>query len=101
MINNMSLSFIFAMFVELTTNSKSLAVLLPIISSCMPFVWKEGSFKVLDVAEIIITSLMSVTMSVMLIGMINNEVILLIQLVLLIVEILLYLSIIKKIQHSS
>lgn len=101
MINNMSLSFIFAMFIELTTDSKSLAVILPTITSCIPFVWKESSFKVLDIAEIIITSLMSVAMSVMLIGMTDNKVIWLIQLFLLIIEILLYLSITKKIQHNS
>jgi hypothetical protein len=97
MINSMSLAFIFAMLVELATGSKSLAVILPMISVCTPVLWTIRQLNVVDIMEVSIASLMSVSMSVMLIGMIDNQVILVIQSCLLSIEALLYIAVTRKI----
>ncbi|MFD1674778.1 hypothetical protein [Alicyclobacillus fodiniaquatilis] len=93
MMNTMALAFIFAMFVELATGSKSLAVLVPFISVCVPMVWGMKEFGILEIGEIGITSLMSISMSVMLLGMVNNRVVWLIQMCLLLVEMLLFFAV--------
>jgi hypothetical protein len=100
MLNSMSLAFLFAMVVELTTGSKPMALVLPLVTVCVPLVVLMKPLNVLDIVESVIASLMSTSMSVMLIGMVDNQVIWLIQFCLLAVEILLYLSVVRKIRWS-
>ncbi|KPV42326.1 hypothetical protein [Alicyclobacillus ferrooxydans] len=93
MLNNMSLTFIFAMLVELTTDSKSASIILPMVTVCLPLLWTARTFQYIEIVELLITSIMSVSMSVMLIGMLTNQVVWLIQISLVFVEVLLFLSI--------
>ncbi|MFB5191165.1 hypothetical protein [Alicyclobacillus fastidiosus] len=93
MLNSMSLAFVFSMFVELATGSKVIAVILPLISVCVPLILSMKPLNVLDIIESGIASLMSISMSVMLIGMMDNQVIWVIQCLLLAIEVLLYLSV--------
>jgi hypothetical protein len=96
MVNSMALAFIFAMLIELTTGSKSLAIIVPLITVCLPIVLMVKPFSVLDAIESCMATLMSVSMSVMLIDMVNPTVIWLIQCILVLIEALLYLSILRK-----
>lgn len=98
MLNSMSLAFIFAMLIELTTGSKSLAVIIPVVTVCLPMVLMMKPFNVLDMVESCIANLMSVSMSVMLIGMVDHSVIWVIQCVLVLVEIMLYMVVLRKIR---
>ncbi|GMA60638.1 hypothetical protein NZD89_13530 [Alicyclobacillus fastidiosus] len=101
MLNSMSLAFVFSMFVELATGSKMIAVILPLLSVCVPLILSMKPLNVLDVIESGIASLMSISMSVMLIGMIENKVIWLIQCLLLAIEFLLYLSVTRGVSHDA
>lgn len=98
MINCMALAFIFAMLIDLTTGSKLLSVILPIVTICAPAIWMLKLQSLLDVVELLIGSLMSVSMSVMLIGMTDPLVVWLIQLALVLVEALLFVSLTRRIQ---
>lgn len=96
MLNSMSLAFIFAMLIELTTGSKSLAVVIPVVTVCLPIVFMMKPFNVLDMVEACIANLMSVSMSVMLVGMVDHSVIWAIQCILVLIEIMLYLALLRK-----
>ncbi|KYP79933.1 hypothetical protein [Ferroacidibacillus organovorans] len=98
MLNSMSLAFIFAMLIELTTGSKSLAIIIPVATVCLPMVLMMKPFSVLDMTESCIATLMSVSMSVMLIGMIDSTVIWVIQCVLVAIEVMLYLTVVRRAQ---
>lgn len=99
MLNSMSLAFIFAMLIELTTGSKGLAVLIPIVSICLPILGFT-KFNLVDTVEASIATLMSVSMSIMLIGMTDPIVILIIQGVLVLVEASLGFIVLSRI-HAS
>ena len=96
MVNSMSLAFIFAMLVELTTGSKSLAVVVPVLTVCIPVVVMMGPPRILDIAEVCIGTLMSVGMSVMLIGMTDTIVIWLMQCILVLIEVMLCLTVVGR-----
>jgi hypothetical protein len=93
MLNSMTLAFLFAMLVELTTGSKSLAVLIPFASIAGLMASTMRPFSILNLVELGISTLMSVSMSVMLLGMIDNQVVWVIQICLVAMEVLLYTSI--------
>jgi hypothetical protein len=97
MLNSMSLAFIFAMFIELPTGSKSLAVIVPVATVCLPIIFMMKPLSVLDIVESGIANLMSVSMSVMLIGMVTPDVIWVIQCILVLTELLLYLAVIRDV----
>jgi hypothetical protein len=97
MLNSMSLAFIFAMFIELTTGSKSLAVIVPVVTVCLPMIFMMKPFSVLDIVESGIANLMSVSMSVMLVGMVTPDVIWVIQCIFVLTELLLYLAVIRDV----
>jgi len=96
MLNSMSLAFIFAMLIELTTGNKSLAVIIPVVTVCLPMVLMMKAPSMLDITESCIATLMSVSMSVMLIGMIDSTVIWVIQFVLVLIEVMLYLTVVRS-----
>lgn len=98
MLNSMSLAFIFAMLIELATGSKSLAIIIPVATVCLPMVLMMKPCSVLDITESCIATLMSASMSVMLIGMIDATVIWVIQCVLVGIEVMLYLSVVRRLQ---
>jgi hypothetical protein len=98
MLNSMALAFIFAMLIELTTGSKPLAVILPLLTVCIPLLFLMKPLNVLDVVESVIASLMSTSMSVMLIGMVDTPVVWLIQCCLLGIEIVLYVAVIRDVR---
>jgi len=98
MLNSMSLAFIFAMLIELTTGNKSLAVIIPVVTVCLPMVLMMKPPSILDITESCIATLMSVSMSVMLIGMIDSSVIWVIQFVLVLIEVMLYLTVVRRIR---
>lgn len=98
MLNSMSLAFIFAMLIELTTGSKSLAIIVPVITVCLPMVLMMKPPSILDITESCIATLMSVSMSVMLIGMIDSAVVWVIQCVLFFIEVMLYLTVVRRIR---
>lgn len=100
MINSMALAFIFAMLLELTTASKSLAVIVPVLTVCLPIVFMMKAFDIVDVVESCTATLMSVSMSVMLIGMVDSAVIWVIQSVLVLVELTLYLTVLRRTRLS-
>jgi len=88
----MSLAFIFAMLIELTTGSKSLVIIIPVVTVYLPMVLMMKPLSVLDITESCIATLMSVSMSVMLIGMIDSTVVWVIQCVLVLIEVMLYMT---------
>lgn len=100
MVNGMALAFVFAMFIELTTSSKVLAVLLPIISVCIPVMWAPKFATLVELAELAAASLMSVAMSVMLIGMVQESVIIALQVCLFVIELALYVAA-RRVTHDD
>lgn len=101
MLNSMSLAFIFAMFIELTTSSKTWAIIIPIATICLPMVIMMKTFTILDLVESGIAMLMSASMSIMLIGMVSPIVIWVIQCILLFIEIMLYSIVVRDIHQSQ
>lgn len=99
MVNSMSLAFVFAMLVELTTGNKSLGILIPIVLVCLPIVLMMKPFSMLDLVESGIANLMSVSMSVMLIGMVSNHIVWVIQCVLVVTELLLLFTLIQEVHR--
>lgn len=95
MVNGMALGFVFAMFIELTSGSKVLAVWLPIVSVCIPVMWAPKFATLVEIAELATATLMSVAMSVMLIGMMGEAVILVIQVCLFVIELALYIAAVR------
>lgn len=100
MINCMALAFVFAMFVELTTESKDLSVIVTLLGVCTPTIWILRPRTLLDAVEVAIGSLMSVAMSVMLLGMITSSVVWLILCAFIVVELLLYLGVRRQIRFG-
>lgn len=98
MINSMSLAFIFAMLIELTTDSKSFAIIVPVVTVCLPMVFMMKTFTVLDVIESCTVTLMSTSMSIMLIGMVDPGVIWVIQVFLVAIEGMLYAAIQRRVK---
>ncbi|QSO48852.1 hypothetical protein [Alicyclobacillus mengziensis] len=99
MLNSMSLALIFAMLVELTTGSKSLGIIVPMVLVCVPVVLMMQPFSLLDLVESGIANLMSVSMSVMLIGMVSNQVVWVIQCALVVIELLLLFTLIEEVHR--
>ncbi len=95
MINSMSLAFIFAMFIELSTGSKGLSVIIPVVSICLPIFWLTR-FNIIDTIEACTATLMSVSMSAMLIGMADAYVVLTIQSILVSIEVILGFTVSSK-----
>lgn len=56
MINCMALAFVFAMFVELTTESKDLSVIVTLLGVCTPTIWILRPRTLLDAVEVAIGS---------------------------------------------
>ncbi len=92
MLNSMSLAFIFAMLVEFTTDSKILAIIIPVAAVGFTLVTLLKSLTMLDLIESGIATLMSTTMSAMLVGMISPIVIWVIQCVLVLIELMLFIA---------
>ena len=80
------------MLIELTTGSKSLVIIIPVVTVYLPMVLMMKPLSVLDITESCIATLMSVSMSVMLIGMIDSTVVWVIQCVLVLIEVMLYMT---------
>lgn len=99
MASSMTLAFIFTMFVELTTGDKLLAIVVPVISVSIPVIITMKSLDLLYIVESCATTIMSVSMSMMLISMAEPAVIAFIQATLVLLEILLYISLSKRIQR--
>ena len=99
MMNSMSLAFIFAMLIELTTGSKGLAVIIPIVSICLPILGFT-KFNLVDTVEACIATVMSVSMSIMLIGMTDPIVIFIIQGILVLIEASLSFIVLSRV-HAS
>ena len=100
MVNSMSLAFVFSMLVELTTGSKSLGIIVPMIFVCLPVVAMMRPFQVLDFVESAIANLMSVSMSVMLINMVAEQVIWVVQCTLVMIETLLLFALLQEMSRS-
>jgi hypothetical protein len=99
--SSMSLALVFAMFVELTTGSKTLAIIVPMLVVCVPIVLMMKPLTMPDLVDSIIANLMSVSMSVMLIGMVSQEVVLVIQSFLIVIELLLLFTHIQEVRSSK
>jgi hypothetical protein len=97
----MSLALVFAMFVELTTGSKTLAIIVPMLVVCVPIVLMMKPLTMPDLVDSIIANLMSVSMSVMLIGMVSREVVSVIQSFLVVIELLLLFTHIQEVRSSK
>ncbi len=96
MLNSMSFAYIFAMLVELVTNSKILAIILPLIAINIATITRPEAFKWLELLESNFSALMSTTMSIMLIGMIRPNVIWVIQAILDLIQFALLLAAIRS-----
>lgn len=101
MLNSMTLAFLFALLVELTTGSKSLAVIIPFASIAGLMASTMRPFSILNLVELGMSTLMSVSMGVMLLGMIDNQVVWIIQVCLVAMEVLLFTSIRKRKARSA
>jgi hypothetical protein len=75
-----------------------LAVIVPVATVCLPMIFMMKPFSVLDIVESGIANLMSVSMSVMLVGMVDSDVIWLIQCFLVLTEIVLYLAVVRNVR---
>jgi hypothetical protein len=100
-LNNMSFPYIFSMLIELITNSKELAIILPILVVLIAMITRTRTLQRLVLLESILFALMSVSMSIMLIGMVRPDVIMVIQLVLNIIQLVLLVEAIRSYQASS
>ena len=92
MLNSMSLAFVFAMFVELTTGSSTLSIIIALATVCLPVLLMMKTVSALDVVESVISNLMSASMSVMLIGMVNPLVSWIVACILVVIEVMLLLA---------
>lgn len=95
MLNTMSLTFIFSILVIATTGSQLLAMILPVFIVVSSMVRFSQNFSKLDVVEWLLTSIMSASMGVMLIGMFSRAAVWAIESFLVLSEILLLASIVK------
>lgn len=98
MASSMTLAFIFTMFVELTTDDKLLAIIVPVISVSIPVIITMKSLDLLNIVESCAATIMSVSMSMMLTTMAGSAAIAFILVILVLLEILLYISLSKRIQ---
>ncbi|QQE78460.1 hypothetical protein [Alicyclobacillus sp. SO9] len=93
MLNTMSLTFIFSILVITTTGSQLLAMILPVFIMTNSMVRFSQKFSKLDVVEGLLTSIMSASMGVMLIGMFSRAAVWALESFLVLSEILLLASI--------
>lgn len=73
------------------------SLLIPIVLVCLPIVLMMKPFSMLDLVESGIANLMSVSMSVMLIGMVSSQVVWVIQCALVVTELLLLFTLIQEV----
>lgn len=92
LMNSSSLAFIFSMFVELTLGSKVFGVVVPMLVLALSSLWLVRPVSQLFLIEVVAASIMSVSMSIMFIGMIAAEVVWVIEICLISVEFLLLMA---------
>ena len=100
-LNNMSFPYIFAMLIELITGSKQLAIIIPILVVMIAMITQSRPLQWLVLLESILFALMSVSMSIMLIGMVNPDVIMVIQIMLDMIQLVLVVEAIRSYLGAS